>query len=74
MGQPIAYSWTFNNSDLIIELDGKKIFICYVNDILLSDIIMKIQSHNMDKHMTISKCEYQIIILWHLKFDYIILN
>ena len=39
---------------------GKKIFICYVNDISLSDIIMKIQSHNMDKHMTISKCEYQL--------------
>ena len=63
MGQPIAYSWTFNNGDLIVELDGEKIFICYVNDISLSDIIMKIQSHNMDKHMTRSKCEYQIIKL-----------
>ena len=49
-------------------------FICYVNDISLSDIIMKKISHNMDKHMTISKYEYQIIILWYLKFDYIILN
>ena len=48
---------------------GKKFFICYVNDISLSDIIMKIFSHNMDKHMTISKYEYQIIILWHLKLE-----
>ena len=74
MGKPIAYSWTFNNSDLIVELDGKNSLLCYVNDISLSDIIMKIQFHNMDKHMTISKSESQIIILWHLKFEYIILN
>ena len=40
----------------------------------MSDIIMKIQFQNIDKHMTISKSEYQIKRLRHLNFEYIILN